>query len=216
MLDDARLLEGTGVAGKSDVRVVDKRSGRVTRRTPLPVLQFGEGIAVVGTRLYQLTWRGGRGYVYDATSLALIDSVTYAGEGWGLATNGTQLYLSDGTAQVRVIDPITFAVVRVFTVTESGQPLWMLNELEWVEGELLANVYQTAMIARIDPSSGVVRGWIDVSQLLTQSEQDDVTRRGGTANGIAYDLRKRRLLVTGKHWPKVFEIAAPKTAASFP
>lgn len=121
------------------------------RRAALPAPLFGEGIAVVGERLYQLTWRHGRGYVYDAARLTPLDSFAYTGEGWGLATDGSRLYLSDGTSQIRVIDPVGFRVERTFQVREAGRPVWMLNELEWVRGELWANVYPTDLVARIEP-----------------------------------------------------------------
>ena len=210
-IDGDRVLEGTGLVGKSDVRVLDLRTGRALRRTTLPASLFGEGIAVVEKRLLQLTWTGGRGYVYDATSLALMDSVSYAGEGWGLTFDGQRLFLSDGTDQIRVIDPNTFVVERTFKVREAGNAVWMLNELECVDGELLANIYETDLIARIDVVSGNVVGWIDVSQLLTPTEKEAVSRRGGVANGIAYDAPGQRLLVTGKLWPRVFALSLPRT-----
>ena len=209
-----RLLEGTGLLGKSDVRDVDLKNGRVRLRATIADTLFGEGIAVVGKRLFQLTWRGGRGYVYDASSLALVDSVTYSGEGWGLATDGQRLFLSDGTDQIRVINPNTFAVERTFSVREAVNAVWMLNELEWVNGELLANVYETDLIARIDVATGQVVGWVDVSQLLTPAERDAVKRRGGVANGIAWDASQKRLLLTGKLWPRVFAVPIPPAVAS--
>lgn len=214
LLDGQRVIEGTGLVGQSEVREVDLQSGRIVRRTPLAASAFGEGTAVVGGRLYQLTWRGGRGYVYHAATLALLDSVTYAGEGWGLTTDGTHLFMSDGTDSIRILDPRTFAVRRTFKVTEAGRPVWMLNELEWVDGELLANVYQTDFVARVDPATGHVVGWIDLGNLLTPAERAGVTQRGGVANGLAYDTHRRRLLVTGKRWPRLFEIAVPPARAA--
>lgn len=214
LVDGSRVIEGTGLVGQSDVREVEVRTGRVLRRTPLATQAFGEGTAVVGDRLYQLTWQGGRGYVYDATTLSLADSVTYAGEGWGLTSDGTRLYLSDGSDQVRVINASTFAVERKFNVTEAGRPVWMLNELEWVDGTLLANIYQTDLVARIDPATGRVVGWIDLGGLLTLGERASVVQRGGVANGIAHDARRARLLVTGKRWPRVFELAVPRSPAA--
>ena len=184
---------------------------------------FGEGITVIGRRLYQLTWRHERGYIYDAASLTPLDSFAYASEGWGLATNGRRLYLSDGTSRVRVIDPTTFRVERTFQVREADRPVWLLNELEWVDGELWANVFRTDLIARIDPDSGRVLGWVDVSGLLTRDELDTVRRRGGVPNGIAYDAMRRRVLITGKFWPRMFEVdlgqargAVPADPASSP
>jgi glutamine cyclotransferase len=203
---DGRLLEGTGLEGHSEVREVERTTGRVRRRTALPAAMFGEGITVIGRRLYQLTWKHGRGYVYDATTLAPLDSFAYAGEGWGLGADGRRLYLSDGTSHVRVIDPGTFRVERTIQVREAGRPVWMLNELEWVRGELWANVYQTNLVARIDPNSGRVLGWVDLGSVLTPAEREAVLDRGGVANGIAFDSARERLLVTGKLWPWTVEV----------
>jgi len=203
-----RLLESTGRLGQSDVREVDVMTGRVRRRVPLAATEFGEGIAVVRDRLDQLTWRGGRGHVYDPATLTPIDSFAYSGEGWGLATDGRLLYMSDGTSRIRVVDPAGFRELRAIQVRERDSTVWMLNELEWVRGELWANVYQTDLIARIDPATGRVIGWIDVGTLLTPAERQDVAKRGGVANGIAFDSASNRLFVTGKLWPRLFEIDA--------
>jgi len=201
-----RLLESTGRLALSDVRVVDLTTGKIRRRTALAPTEFGEGIAVVGDRLYQLTWRGGRGHEYNAATLAPIDSFTYAGEGWGLATDGRNLYMSDGTSRIRVVDPAGFQEQRTIQVRERDSTVWMLNELEWVRGELWGNVYQTDLIARIDPATGHIVGWIDIGNLLTAAERADVAKRGGVANGIAFDSVRNRLFVTGKLWPHVFEV----------
>lgn len=201
-----RLLEGTGLEGRSELREVDRRSGRVRHRSVLDPSVFGEGIATLDNRLYQLTWQGGRGFTYDVGSLALVDSFTFAGEGWGLTGDGRRLYLSDGTSHIRVMSPRTMQVERTFEVREAGRAVWMLNELEWINGELWANIYQTSWIARIDPATGDVLGWVDVSRLLTPAEQTDVAARGGTANGIAYDSTTNRVLLTGKRWPRLFEV----------
>jgi len=201
-----RLLESTGRLGRSDVREVDATTGSVRRRTELPATEFGEGIAVVRDRLFQLTWRGGTGHVYDPATLTPIDSFTFAGEGWGLATDGRVLYMSDGTSRIRVLDPAGFREVRTIQVRERDSTVWMLNELEWVRGELWANVYQTDLIARIDPATGHVMGWIDLGNLLTAAERQDVAGRGGIANGIAFDSVSNRLFVTGKLWPRLFQI----------
>ena len=206
VVHDGRLLESTGIEGRSDVREVDAHTGRVLRRTDLDAKEFGEGIAVIGDRLYQLTWKSGRGRVYDARTLAPIDSFTYDGEGWGLATDGALLYLSDGTSHIRVIDPAGFRVARTIPVTEAGKPVYSLNELEWVRGELWANVYQTDFVARIDPASGRVVGWIDLAKLLSSEERGDVGSRGGVANGIAYDSVTDAVLVTGKYWPFLVQL----------
>jgi glutaminyl-peptide cyclotransferase len=201
-----RLLESTGLLSRSEVREVDLATGTARRRATLPANEFGEGIAAVGDRLYQLTWRGGRGHVYNPVTLAPIDSFAYTGEGWGLATDGRVLYMSDGTSRIRVVDPNGFRELRTIQVRERDSTVWMLNELEWVSGELWANVYLTDLIARIDPATGRVVGWIDVGNLLTSAQRQDVTRRGGVANGIAFDSVRNRLLLTGKLWPRLFEI----------
>ncbi len=209
LFDGARLLESTGIEQKSDVREVSLTTGTIVKKTALPLSEFGEGIAMVGHHVFQLTWKFGRGYIYDARSLAPIGSMQYEGEGWGLTTDGTLLYLSDGTSSIRVIEVDSFRVVRRIAVTEAGRPVPMLNELEWVRAELWANVYKTDLIARIDPVTGHVVGWIDVSGLLTADERRVVAARGGVANGIAWDSVRRRVAITGKYWPRLFEIAVP-------
>lgn len=201
-----RLLESTGLEGHSGVREVETATGRVLRRSDLPSTEFGEGITVLDGRIYQLTWKSHHGLVYDARTLAPVDSFHYDGEGWGLTTDGSRLYLSDGTSTIRVIDPNGFRVLRTIRVTEAEQPVHMLNELEWVRGELWANVYWTGLIARIDPASGRIVGWVDVRRLLPAAESKRLDDRGGVANGIAYDSSTAQLLVTGKYWPYVFQL----------
>ena len=203
---DSVLLESTGLEGHSDLRTVDRASGRMLQRALLPDSEFGEGIASIGNRVYQLTWQSGRGRVYDAHTLAVVDSFTYDGEGWGLATDDTLLYMTDGTSGVRVIDPNGFRVVRRIRVTEAGEGVHMLNELEWVRGELWANVYETSLVARIDPATGRVVGWVDLALLLPEAQRDRLKDRGGVANGIAYDRATDRVLVTGKYWPYLFQL----------
>ena len=207
LLTGGRLLESTGLVGRSDVREVELATGRVVRSHALPRHQFGEGIADVGGRLFQVTWKAGQGYVYDLATLSPVDSFTYAGEGWGLTTDGQALYLSDGSADIRVLDPATRQVRRIVTVTEAGRRVHAINELEWVDGELWANVYQTDWIARVDPLTGAVRRWTWLGALLAPAERQDVQQRGGVANGIAWDAARRRVLVTGKYWPRLFALA---------
>ena len=209
-----RLLESTGLLGRSEVRDVDATTGSVRRRVALPANEFGEGITAVGDRLYQLTWRGGRGHIYNPATLTPIDSFAYSGEGWGLATDGRLLYMSDGTSRIRVVDPAGFHELRTIQVRERDSTVWMLNELEWVGGELWANVYETDLVARIDPTTGHVVGWIDLANLLTAAERQDVTTRGGVANGIAFDSVRNRVYVTGKLWPRLFEIDVGNVARS--
>jgi glutaminyl-peptide cyclotransferase len=214
LVHGGRLIESTGLEGRSGVREVDPATGRVLRRAELPSSEFGEGIAELGGRIYQLTWKTHQGVVYDARTLAPVDSFRYEGEGWGLASDGALLYLSDGTSSIRVIDPDGFRVVRTIGVTEAEQPVHMLNELEWVRGELWANVYWTGLIARIDPGSGRIVGWVDVRRLLPEGESKRLDDRGGVANGIAYDSSSAKLLVTGKYWPYVFQIDVPALRTS--
>jgi glutamine cyclotransferase len=211
---DSVLLESTGLEGHSDLRTVDRATGKLLQRALLPDSEFGEGIAAIGDRVYQLTWQSGRGRVYDARTLAVVDSFTYDGEGWGLATDDTLLYMTDGTSGVRVIDPNGFRVVRRIRVTEAGQGVHMLNELEWVRGELWANVYETPLVARIDPATGRVVGWVDLAALLPEAQRDRLKDRGGVANGIAYDRATDRVLVTGKYWPYLFQLDTIPSAAS--
>ena len=208
-----RLLESTGLEGRSDIRELDAAIGVVRRRVALRPTLFGEGIAVVGQRLYQLTWQTGQGFVYDAASLVQTDSFAFVGEGWGLASDGTTLYKSDGTDQIQVISAPDFRPIRSIHVTEAGQPVWMLNELEWVRGELWANVYQTDLIARIDPHTGAIRGWLDLSALQPIADQRELRARGAVANGIAVDTLRRRALVTGKLWPWLYEVDLPTPLA---
>lgn len=204
LVHEGVLYESTGLEGRSDVRQTDLATGRVLRRAELPPDYFGEGIAILRDRLYQLTWKDGKGWVRDPATLAVVDSFTYAGEGWSLTTDGTQLYMSDGTSRLRVVDPNGFRVVRTIDVTESGRPVHYLNELEWVRGEIWANVWLKDLVARIDPATGNVVGWIDLAPLAAAARAEnpsvDVT------NGIAYDAAKDRVLVTGKYWPKLVEI----------
>ena len=201
-----RLLESTGLEGHSGVREVELATGRVLRRADLPSTEFGEGATVLGGRIYQLTWKSHVGHVFDARTFTPVDSFPYDGEGWGLTTDGALLYLSDGTSRIRVIDPDGYRVVRTIRVTEVEKPVHMLNELEWVRGELWANVYWTGLIARIDPASGRIVGWIDLRRLLPDEENMSLESRGGVANGIAYDSAGARVLVTGKYWPFVFQL----------
>jgi glutamine cyclotransferase len=198
-----RLYESTGLVGESSVREVELETGRVLRRHDLEGDHFGEGLALVGDRLYQLTWRSGIAFVYDLATFAVLDTLRYDGEGWGLAWDGQSLIMSDGTATLRFLDPGDFTVLRTVEVRDGGAPLTNINELAWIEGELWANVYPTEYIVRIDPSSGQVVGWVDLRGILSARD-----RTGGedVLNGIAYDPATRRIFVTGKRWPYLFEI----------
>jgi len=201
-LHDGALYESTGVEGRSGVRRVDIATGKVLQRVDIPYPLFGEGITVLDGRVYQLTWKSEKGFIYDASTFAPVDSFAYSGEGWGLANDGSSLYMSDGTSTLRVLDPATMQVTRTIQVTEDGHPIPYLNELEWMDGELLANVWMTELVARIDPATGHVTGWIDLTGLLTAAERAGVD----VTNGLAYDPANKRLLVTGKYWPKLFAV----------
>ena len=201
---DGQLYEGTGLVGKSEVRRADLGTGVVQQRRVLPEPYFGEGISIVGNRLYELTWKHGKAFVYDAKTFAPVDTFSYAGQGWGLTTDGTSLYMTDSTARIRVLDPKTFAVQRTIDVNDGGSPVSMVNELEWYKGELLANVWQSSQIARIDPKTGAVTGWIDLTGILAPADKNG---EEDVLNGIAYDAAADKLYVTGKNYSKLYQIA---------
>jgi glutaminyl-peptide cyclotransferase len=200
---DGFLYEGTGLSGRSSVRKVDLVSGRVVQNFEVPPPFFGEGITIVGNQMIELTWQAQTGFVYDKADFRVLRSFQYPGEGWGLTNDGKLIYMSDGSSQIRIWDPATLKEIRRITVKDGDQLVTELNELEFVKGEIYANVWQTDRIARISPANGKVLGWIDLSGILPKSE-----RSGADAvlNGIAYDAAADRLFVTGKLWPKLFEI----------
>ncbi|MDQ3486442.1 MAG: glutaminyl-peptide cyclotransferase [Acidobacteriota bacterium] len=199
---DGVLYEGTGLNGQSSIRKVKLENGAVLQLQKLEERYFGEGIALVGDSIVQLTWQGGVGFVYDRATFQRARTFTYTGEGWGLAYDGTRLIMSDGTAFLRFLDPKTLKETGRVQVTDGGRPVQQLNELEVVKGEVYANVWQSDRIARIDPKSGQVRGWIDLKGILDPKDAAGVD----VMNGIAYDAAGDRLFVTGKLWPKLFEI----------
>jgi glutamine cyclotransferase len=200
----AQLFESTGRYGESSLRRVDLASGRVLAKIDLAPELFGEGLALLRGELYQLTWREGRCIVYDAQTFAKKREMKYDSEGWGLATDAArgQLVMTDGTAVLRWMDPTDFHVARTLVVVDGNRPVVLLNELEWVRGEIFANIWGESRIARIDPKDGRVSGWIDLGELpeAKAAGEDNVM------NGIAYDEAADRLLVTGKHWPHVYEV----------
>ncbi len=205
---DGFLYESAGQYGESTVRKVQLDTGKVVQLRHLPPQYFGEGIVAWKNRLIQLTWKSGTGFVYDLASLTPLRQFNYPGEGWALTRNSKHLYMSDGTPVLRILDPQTLSQTGQITVTADGVPVKNLNELEWVKGEIYANVWLTNRIARIDPANGHVLGWIDLTGLLDidrlPNPVDDVL------NGIAYDARHNRLFVTGKCWPKLFQITLVK------
>lgn len=200
---DHILYESTGLYGQSSLRKIELESGQVLQAIYLENNYFGEGITLFQDRIIQLTWQSHRGFVYDKDSLELLEEFTYPGEGWGITHDGSNLIMSDGTSYLRFLDPVNFSEIKRIEVTDSGVPVRRLNELEFVEGEIFANIWLTNRIARISPTSGKVLGWIELQDLLTPSEcplSIDVL------NGIAYDPAEKRLFVTGKFWCKLFEI----------
>lgn len=200
---DGLLYESTGQVGQSDIRAVRLKDGRVLRRVAVPPPYFGEGIALWKDRLVSLTWRHGRGFIWSLSGLKKTGSFGYEGEGWGMTSDGARLIMSDGTADLRFLDPATLKKTGRISVSWNGRPVPMLNELEYVDGEILANVWMTPRIARIDPASGRVIDWIDLSALMRRAR---VTDMDDVLNGIAWDVKGRRLFVTGKNWPRLFEI----------
>ncbi|MCC9076139.1 glutaminyl-peptide cyclotransferase [Litorilinea aerophila] len=200
---DGFLYEGTGLRGRSSLRKVELESGQVLQQVDLPDQYFGEGIALWEDRIFQLTWQARVGFVYDRESFSLLEEFAYATEGWGLTQDGTHLIMSDGTANLYFLEPTTLEVVRQVEVRDGAQPVTRLNELEYVEGEIYANIWQTDRIARIDPASGQVVAWVDLAGLLPPADRGQPV---DVLNGIAYDSEAKRLFVTGKLWPKLFEI----------
>ncbi|MGI8812087.1 MAG: glutaminyl-peptide cyclotransferase [Pyrinomonadaceae bacterium] len=217
---DGFLYESTGEEGQSTLRKVDLRTGKVVQKSDLPPESFGEGISLINGKIYQLTWREGVCRVFDANDFTLIRELPYQGEGWGMTTDGTNLFMTDKTHVIRVMDPETFKPVRMIVVNrEDGKPLYQINELEYIKGEIWANIWHSEdpqilgkpnYIVRIDPASGKTLGWIDLQGI----SPDDVARdTENTLNGIAYDADHDRIFVTGKDWKKLFEIKVKPAVA---
>lgn len=206
---DGILWEGTGQYGESHLQRIDLETGRAEVVASLPRSEFGEGIAMLDGKIYQLTWEDNKAYVYDAATGRPLRTFAYAGQGWGLTTDGTQLYMSDGSEYLRTIDPETFRVLRSVAVTFEGTPVPLLNELEWIDGKIWANVYTTDQIVVIAPSDGRVEGVIDLRGILPEEE---IAPETDVLNGIAYDAATGRIFVTGKNWSRLFEIEIVETA----
>ncbi|MEO7108574.1 MAG: glutaminyl-peptide cyclotransferase [Rhodoferax sp.] len=202
--NDGFLYESTGLNGRSTIRKVELATGKVLQKRDISSVYFGEGITEIGGNIIGLTWQSHTGFVFDRKSFKLKRQFQYDGEGWGLASDQQHVYMSDGTSFIRVLNPAMKEVKR-FQVTADGVPVDRLNELEWVEGELFANIWGSDLIARINPDSGFVIGWIDLRTLLVPSMRGTPSP-DAVLNGIAYDKKQRRLFVTGKLWPKLFEI----------
>jgi glutamine cyclotransferase len=197
------LYESTGRYGKSTLRKVDIKTGKIIKIINLAQEYFGEGITILGKNIYQLTWRNKTGFVYNLEEFKKIKTFSYEGEGWGITTDGQYLFMSDGSAVISCIDPVTFAVVRKIIVHEGQKQIGNLNELEFIKGEIWANIFQKDLIVRISPATGKVLGWIDLSLLYSLIPEHN---RIDVLNGIAYDHNRNRIFVTGKLWPKIFEI----------
>jgi glutaminyl-peptide cyclotransferase len=202
LFQDGVLYESTGLWEHSSVSQIDLETGHVIASKTLPKEYFGEGIAIWNATLFQLTWRSNVAFTYDRDSLSPRETFGYSGEGWGITSDGQHLIMSDGSDTLRFLNPATFQEDRRLSVTAAGVPLRLINELEYVRGEIYANVWKTEHIARIDPSSGAVLGYIDLNGLL----DPDARRHADVLNGIAYDAVGDRLFVTGKLWPRLFEI----------
>ena len=200
---DGFLYEGTGLNGKSSLRKVKLETGEVVQQRPLPDQYFGEGVTDWNSQLVQLTWQGQTGFVYDRGTFDFKQSFKYPGEGWGLTHDGTRLIMSDGTSTLRFWNPGTFEETGRLPVLDAETPVTNLNELEFINGEIYANVYQTDRIARINPATGRVTAWIDLQGLLRDADRSVAV---DVLNGIAYDQKGGRLFVTGKLWPRLFEI----------
>lgn len=205
-IHEGQLYESTGQVGQSSLRIVDLESGEVARAVPVEPPYFGEGSVRVGDEIFMLTWVSQTGFVFDAQTLERIDTVSYPGEGWGLTWNGTHLVMSDGSAQLRLIDPADFSLAGTIDVTLNGRPVRRLNELEWIDGEIWANVWETRTIVRIDPQSGAVTGLVDLTPLIPEGLAGG---RDAVANGIAWNPQTGQIYVTGKLWPVLYEIRLP-------
>lgn len=199
---DGVMWEGTGQEGRSHLQRIDIHSGRVDVVASLPANEFGEGITHFRDRIYQLTWLSRLAHVYDSTGKEL-KTIAYRGEGWGITTDGDNLYLSDGTSTIRRVDPETFDTLESICVTFDGDPLDLINELEWVDGHIWANIYLTDAIVEIDPKTGVVVGYIDLPDLRNRLKDNPEAE---ACNGVAYDAATGHFYVTGKQWNRLFEI----------
>ncbi len=207
--DSGFLYEGTGLYGQSSLRRMSL-DGQDFELRPLPNLFFGEGVTVLGEKIFQLTWKSRTGLVWDKHSLSFLHFFSYTTEGWGLTDDGTSLILSDGSSSLFYLDPVSFTLQRTIPVSDNGVPVDQLNELEYIKGEIWANIWQQNRIAIIDPQTGRVRSWVDFSALI---EKEKLRHRDNVLNGIAYDVVQDRIFITGKRWPKIFEIKVLGEAA---
>ena len=204
---DGMMWEGTGEYGQSEINTYTLGDERPQTLLKLPRNEFGEGITLLGDKLYQLTWESHICHMYDVKTGKKLRDFRYAGEGWGLTSDGEKLYMSNGTANIYKLNPETFSREATITVTLRGEPIRFINELEWIDGKIWANVYTTDRVLIIDPATGVVEGMIDFTGLL---KDEDVTAHTDVLNGIAYDDATKRIFVTGKRWNKLFEVEIVK------
>jgi glutamine cyclotransferase len=204
---DGMLYESTGLVGKSDIRVISLADGKIVKRQAIDPKMFGEGIAPWKDRIISLTWQTGKGYVWNRSSLKLVKSFSYSGEGWGFTNDGKRLIMSDGTASLRFLDPETLKVTATLPVTWQGGPVRNLNELEYVNGEILANIWYSPLIARIDAKTGAIKDWINLAPLVAKNMDGDPD---SVANGIAWDAKSGLLYVTGKNWPLIYALRLKK------
>jgi glutaminyl-peptide cyclotransferase len=201
------LYESTGLYKQSTLRKLNIKSGKAIKKIELPDEYFGEGIAIIGGKIFQLTWKNETCFVYDLATFKQTRKFNYFGEGWGLTTDGKKLMMSNGSSEITFLDPKSFAIIRKILVHDVNRPVINLNELEYIKGEIWANIFMEDVIVRINPETGEVLGWIDLSRLyskiLKKTKMD-------VLNGIAYDSKNDRIFVTGKYWPKIFEIKVIK------
>jgi len=202
VVESGTLYESTGQYGHSSIRRLDLDTGRVEQIASLNFTYFGEGMTILDGRIYQLTWKSQTAFVYDLATFDQLDTRRYRGEGWGLTDDGELLIASDGSATLTFYEPATFEIVRTVEVRDEGAPVPLLNELEYIDGEIWANIWYDDRIVRIAPASGDVVGWIDLRDLVPRNRRG----RDDVLNGIAYDEESGRLFVTGKNWPSLFEI----------
>jgi glutamine cyclotransferase len=203
VFEDGILYEGTGLHGQSTLRKVELETGDILRILTLPAQFFGEGVTIYGNKLIQLTWQFNVGFIYDKESFELLQEFNYSTEGWGITHDGKRLIMSDGTSTLHFLDPETFQEIGQIEVYDRNGPVTKLNELEYVQGEIYANIWKTDRVARIAPLTGQVMGWIELKNILSP---EDRNHRVDALNGIAYDAKNDRLFVTGKFWPKIIEI----------
>lgn len=200
---DGILWESTGQYGSSSLRKVELKTGKVIKQISVPRQYFAEGMTVFHNKVFQLTWQEHKGFIYDPETFQKQGEFDYTGEGWGLTHDGQSLIMSDGTNQIRFLDPVTLKTTRTVHIFDAGEPVNQLNELEYIDGEIYANIWQSDRIVRLDPKTGKILGWIDMTGLL---KTKDRTGEEDVLNGIAYDEAGKRLFVTGKMWPKLFEV----------